>query len=114
MGARVKNLGSVGGAGSSATPGGYNQGLQFAAKGNYRGSVDGIKQMDLRQGNAAGCAPDAAPAATGYAQGDQFAAQKGRSSVTGQPSVQTKDLRGGNSNPNTGYNQGNSFAANKK
>lgn len=113
MAHNVKKLGSVGGAGSSATPGGYNQGNSIAAKGNYSGAVDGIQQMDLRKGNAAGFGPSPAPAGTGYKQGDMFAAQKGRSSVDGQPTVSTGDLRGGSAKTGT-YNQGNQFGASKK
>jgi hypothetical protein len=84
---------SIGGAGSSATAGGYNQGLQFAASKGSQAGEGMITKKDLRGNNA--------NSTTGYNQGAQFAASTG-----GEKPGTQKDLRGGNSNPNTGYNQG--------
>lgn len=91
--------GSIGGRGGSATPGGYNQGLQFAPAGKVGGTqgLTHVVQKDLRGGSS--------NAVSGYNQGVQFAATKGTSPQGVTPTH--KDLRGGNSNPNTGYNQGN-------
>ncbi len=115
--------GGCGGAGGTATPGGYNQGVSFAAEGNYSstGTNEGvtITQPDLRVSNAAGSGPKAAAKGTGYNQGDQFAAKAGRSPVVGETGfgklvVGSGDVRGGNSNPGTGYNKGASVIAAKK
>ena len=84
---------NIGGMAASATAGGYNQGLQFAA--TTGGDKPG-ESKDLRGGNAA--------STTGYNQGAEFAAQAGGD----KPGTQ-KDLRGGNANPGSGYNQGNLF-----
>ena len=111
-----KNMGSVGGAGGSAKAGGYNQGLQFAAQGNYRGGVG--KHMDLRTGNAAGSGPDAAPAGTGYHQGDQFAASTGDGGAGSIPGKRMGDAgrtgKPGSAKESVGYNQGDQFAASAK
>ena len=113
MGHQFTKLGSVGGAGKSATPDGFNSGNSVAATGNYRGGVG--EHKDLRTSNAAGSGPKAAKSASGYNQGDTFAASKGN----GQgghpiPNVQHKDLRGGNTPSGSGYKQGSTVTANKK
>jgi len=100
---KSKMLGPVGGAGSSAKPGAYNQGLGFAASIGRQMFEDMIEQRDVRGGTAT---------PGGYNQGAAFAMSSGKQS--GEELFQHKDLRGGNSNPNTGYNQGSTFAASKK
>jgi hypothetical protein len=79
-----------GGRSASAKAGGYNQGCQYAASGNYRGGVGSHK--DLRGGNA--------NADSGYNQGNQIAANTG-----GSKPGSKKDLRGGTATAG-GYNQG--------
>ena len=74
-----KNLGSVGGAGSSATPGGYNQGLQFAAEGGFTAS-QALSEINARP---MGCASEtggkhSAKEASGYNQGTMFAGKTGK------------------------------------
>jgi hypothetical protein len=103
--AEIKNQVSfttnVGGRGGSATPGGYNQGTVVAAIKDA--SSQGVKNSnkDVRGGTAT---------AGGYNQGDQFAMAGG-----GGKSIGThKDLRGGNANSSSGYNQGPTVTASKK
>jgi hypothetical protein len=87
---QYKTLGSVGGAGSSATAGGYNQGNQISGIGGARG--DSSSQHagspkaggDVRTGGHFGPTTSAAPAG-GYAQGDTFAATGGTSKLGSAP-----------------------------
>ena len=79
---QYKTLGSVGGAGSSATAGGYNQGAQIAgshASGDSSPRMAGSPKPggDVRMGGHFGPTTAAANAASGYNQGDQFAAAGG-------------------------------------
>ena len=106
-----KNLGSVGGAGSSATPGGYNQGLQFAAEGGFsfskaksQGGMGNATQMDLRKGNAAG-STNAGLAAGG------FTASQALSEINARPMGRASETGGKHSAKEaSGYNQGTMFA----
>lgn len=68
MGHQFKSLGPCGGAGSSATPGGYNQGTTIAASGKSSGGGAGIQHKDLRGGNT--------PSGSGYKQGPTVVASK--------------------------------------
>lgn len=105
---------TIGGAGGTATPGGYNLGTQFAASGNARGAsgspVSHIEQRDLRGGTA--------QAGGGYNQGNTFAAQKSTAPLqTPNTSSMGKAARSSapsSANAGTGYNLGDSFAAAKK
>ena len=79
---QYKTLGSVGGAGSSATAGGYNQGAQIAgshASGDSSPRMAGSPKSggDVRVAGHFGSTTSAANAGTGYNQGDQFAATGG-------------------------------------
>ena len=119
-----KNLGSVGGAGSSATPGGYNQGLQFAAEGGFsfskakgQGGMANATQMDLRKGNAAGSTNAGLAAKGGYNQGGMFAAAGGftasqaLSEINARPMGCASETGGKHSAKEaSGYNQGTMFA----
>ena len=119
-----KNPGSVGGAGSSATPGGYNQGLQFAAEGGFsfskaksQGGMGNATQMDLRKGNAAGSTNAGLAAKGGYNQGLQFAAEGGftasqaLSEINARPMGRASETGGKHSAKEaSGYNQGTMFA----
>lgn len=119
-----KNLGSVGGAGSSATPGGYNQGLQFAAEGGFnfskaksQGGMSSATQMDLRKGNAAGSTNAGIAAKGGYNQGDMFAMQDGYTASQALSDINARSMgraseTGGNHSAKeaSGYNQGTMFA----
>ena len=89
----ISTSNNIGGAASSVTAGGYNQGLQFAA--SIGESDAGINKTgkDVRGGSS--------NSGSGYNQGDQFAA-----TIGGDKPGTKKDLRGGSSNPASGYNQG--------
>jgi len=93
MAHNVIKLGPCGGAGGTATPGGYNQGKLQGAKGNFSGNIPGITQPDLRGGTQ--------KAGDGHTQGTAFAAQpkRGNGGTVG-------DLRGGSAAVAKGYNQG--------
>lgn len=83
------NKSGFGGRSATAKPGGYNQGCQYAAQGNFRGGIGTHK--DIRGGGATPGQFDA---------GSQMAA------TTGGAKVGThKDLRGGTATAG-GYNQG--------
>jgi len=115
MGHHFNNMGKVGGRAASATPGGYNQGNQIAATGGFRGGVG--SHMDLRNKNAAGSGPDAAPPASGFHQGDQFAMQRTGSagSVPGKSMGKAgRSGKPGSAKESNGYVQGDQFAASKK
>lgn len=127
---QYKSLGSVGGAGSSAQPGGFVAGPQIAGKGGVRGDAStgmiGSPKAggDVRVGGHFGQTTSAAPAASGYAQGDMFAPVGQTSDDGSQPmgSPGHGDARAGgafgktskSSNAGTGFNQGDQFAAVKK
>jgi hypothetical protein len=91
MGKVISTSNSVGGAGSSATSGGYNQGNQIAAQ--HKSGNSGVGSGDVRGGSAK---------SGGYNQGSQAAAQhkSGNSGVD-----QSKDIRGGSAGSGC-YNQG--------
>jgi hypothetical protein len=128
---QYKTLGSVGGPGSSATPGGYNQGNQIAG---VRATGDSSPQMagspksggDVRMGGHFGPTTSAANSASGYNQGDEFAAAGG---VTDTGNAPKGGLKGGGNilggaldsqgNPKpsqaaNGFNQGDMFAGKAK
>lgn len=122
---QYKTLGSVGGAGSSATPGGYNQGNQIAG---VRATGDSSPRMagspksggDVRVGGHFGPTTAAAASGSGYNQGDEFAASH-ESGITGSaPYGGAKAggniLTGGGASAaaGTGYNQGGSMTTKVK
>jgi hypothetical protein len=128
---QYKTLGSVGGAGSSATAGGYNQGNQIAG---VRATGDSSPRMagspkaggDVRVGGHFGPTASAANAASGYNQGDQFAASH-ESGITGSAPYGGAKAGGnilggaldsqGNPKPAqaaNGFNQGDMFAGKAK
>ena len=122
---QYKTLGSVGGAGSSATPGGYNQGNQIAG---VRATGDSSPRMagspkaggDVRVGGHFGPTTSAANSASGYNQGDEFAAPGGQrdsgSGPKGGLSAGGNVLTGGGASAaaGTGYNQGDTLVASTK
>jgi len=83
------NKGGFGGRSGTAKAGGYNQGCQYAAEGNFRGGVG--QHKDLRGGDAT---------SGGYNQGPEIAGTTG-----GAKPGSHKDLRGGTATSG-GYNQG--------
>jgi hypothetical protein len=124
-------LGSVGGAGSSATPGGYNQGNMIAgvhAAGDSSPRMAGSIKVggDVRVGGHFGPTTSAANPSSGYNQGDEFAMTKDTDGIGSGPKGGLKP--GGNllgtalddqGNPKaapgqTGYAQGDMFAGKKK
>ena len=122
---QYKTLGSVGGAGSSATAGGYNQGNMIAGvhtRGDSSPAMIGSPKPggDVRVGGPFGPTTSAAPAASGYAQGDQYATSGGVTDGGSGPQGGLKAggniLTGGGASAaaGTGYNQGDTLVASKK
>ena len=121
---QYKTLGSVGGAGSSATAGGYNQGAQIAgvhARGDSSPQMAGSPKSggDARVGGHFGPTTAAANPASGYNQGDQFAAGIGEGNQVGLGGVKkgsssALDGKGSAAASAGQYNQGDQFAAKVK
>ena len=122
---QYKTLGSVGGAGSSATAGGYNQGNQIAGvhtRGDSSPQMAGSPKPggDVRVGGRFGPTTSAANAASGYNQGDEFAASGGVTDTGSAPKGGLKPggniLTGGGKSAaaGTGYNQGDTLVAKAK
>lgn len=123
---QYKTLGSVGGMGGSATPGGYNQGNQIAGVHTRGDSSPQMAGSPKPGGNALvgghfGPTTSAANAASGYNQGDEFAASTGTGVLGNAPKGGAKE--GGNALAGSfkgvpdqapggsGYAQGDEFAA---
>jgi hypothetical protein len=122
---RFKTLGSVGGAGSSAVAGGFSAGPMIAAQGGSRG--DSSPQFvgapksggDARVGGHFGSTTAAANPASGYNQGDQFAAGIGEGSQVGMGGIKkgsssALDGKGSAAASAGQFNQGDQFAAKVK
>jgi hypothetical protein len=124
---QYKTLGSVGGMGGTATAGGYNQGNQIAgvhARGDSSPQMAGSPKSggNAMVGGHFGPTTGAANAASGYNQGDSFAASAGDGKAVGLGGVK----KGGNAlngafpgGPDqapggSGYAQGDEYAATTK
>ena len=118
---QYKTLGSVGGAGSSATAGGFNQGNSIAG---VRATGDSSPRMagspkaggDVRNGGHFGPTTSAAASGSGYNQGDQFAGTGGFTPVGPGPTgglTHGGDVRSASSSAGT-FNQGDQLAAKVK
>ena len=124
---QYKTLGPVGGPGSSAQAGGFVSGPIIAGQGGVRGD-SGDRLIgnpkpggDVRNGGHFGPTTSAAPAASGYAQGDQFAMDGGISGAPGNApkgalatGVDARTKGAGAASASGVYNQGMQLAAKTK